>query len=214
MKTALRKIGVNVLTSYFACWPEIGNPDPGTDAYTRAILKGLMNCDQIVQESLGMQDEPLYPCYRGGEKEGDDREYLGCDFTLTTANYNPSRGSAYRRSPSKRCGVLLAAESELGNAGNPSEILRDFWKLTDIKAAIKVMVYAYRKDLLSEIRIGFTKVLTDHYKKDKTEAWLFLGLPWPREWHEYEMDTLEWDGDRARLVSEKVKLPESELALK
>jgi hypothetical protein len=203
MKAVLRNIGSTVLESYFGCWAEEGQPEPPSYVFTDAIIQGLKNCSGIVEEALGMQDEDgwILPCYEGG----DDSEYL-CDFTLTTTYYRTGRDSAYRKHQSRRCGVLLAAESELKGCKDIDEVFRDFWKLTDIKAAIKVMVYTYRKDCLPAIRYGFEKILTDHYRKDKTEDWLFLGLPWPGEWHEYAIDTLEWDGDRASLVSETVDL--------
>src|SRR5713101_8464864 len=132
MKTVLSNIASKVLQSYFGCWAEEGQPTPGTPAYTDAVFQGLTNCSGIVQEALGMQDHLILPCYKGGEKRGDTGEYM-CDFTLTTTYYRTRPDSAYHAHPSSRCGVLLAAESELG-AQNPDGIFWDFWKLTDIKA--------------------------------------------------------------------------------
>jgi hypothetical protein len=81
--------------------------------------------------------------------------------------------------------LLMAAESE-GDKDDKG-ILKDFMKLIDVKAPVKVMIFQAREGKLRDaLRDKFKEVLLRHskYHRDKSveSQWLFIGTPGYRDW--------------------------------
>src|SRR5262249_32843589 len=97
--------------------------------------------------------------------------------------------------PSSSFEIVLAVESEAVacNAGLKrfrKKLLEDFIKLLDVRSRIKAMVYrpptTHREDGFSDAKEIFEAVLRRHRHLDKSEKWMFVGIPWykrrfPRE---------------------------------
>ncbi len=147
------------------------------------LFEGLAACRQIVATSLDLTGHRLLLCHNCTNLDTRDCGEYFVDFAITTTYYNTRKNSWYDTAGSSgakrdRCGILLAAESEWSY--DPNDIFDDFYKLTDVKAFFKLMIYSYHRGSLPTILEGCQKILADHLfarTSSESEAWLFIGLP-------------------------------------
>jgi hypothetical protein len=193
MEQVLEQIRDCIFKSYSdaqnECPAGASNPD-----CTTAVIQGLASAKLAVADYLQENAEHLNCCHRerGKVTPWDWGEWMLIDFTLTSAycNGHEDERNNFIKWPSnaKTCGILLAAESAWEDVNG---VLRDFGKLADVKADIKVMVYAYYDQDLPRLRRGFLQTLGNHRHPANGEKWLFMGFHWndgSRKIH-----SLSWD---------------------
>jgi hypothetical protein len=159
-------------------------PTSGSMDLTGNVCQGLIASKAAVASHYGLPAGDL----QYFRSEGQLTEYL-LDFTWTT--YPPNRRFDYEARHDWRAGqygILLACECESHGfshaSANYQAVLEDFVKLLDVKSKIKVMAYRIAcQDVgqqVADLRSAFEHLLCYHQGYDRTELWLFIGVPWYR----------------------------------
>jgi HTH-type transcriptional regulator/antitoxin MqsA len=158
--------------------------------FTQMVFCGLEDCRDALATHFQLEPEALNAFRSMKTPIGRIVQYM-LDFTWTT--YPDNRKFYHEKRfewPTVKYEILLAAESERGNERSLDDAYRkaleDFVKLIDIKARIKVMVYRVRKSgqrqWMKDLQDGFENILRRHRGYDASERWLFVGIPWHRDW--------------------------------
>lgn len=123
-------------------------------------------------------------------KKGEKRlsEYL-VDFSFSNLTIEQALGTKPMPEgrQKEKFELLMACESE--SSPTDTEVMKDFMKLIDVKAPIKMMIFQARegnrrKNLMDKLG----KVLQRHSKYERDKAaesqWLFIGNPGYKDWME------------------------------
>src|SRR5579871_1085969 len=115
-----------IIHEYHGLWLSARPGCPSDPEYTVAVIQGLVNCRDAVAAAFGEKPDHLCRCHGQSSIPHDSGEWM-LDFALTTTYPSGKSGddSAFLTCPAKKCGILLAAESEWGG---PDDVLYDFWK--------------------------------------------------------------------------------------
>lgn len=161
-----------------------GNDD--TTTWTSSVYQGLDDSRSYFEDLFQLSAGTLKSY--GNRFENPERLF---DYTLRLwPEALLCSKTAIPTTPS-RIGLILACESEWGNWKNEkltcSKVMNDFWKLFDVKAAMKVLVYGCHihshpydaKRLLDRFNHAINSATSIC-----GEAWLFIGIsPWEKVWN-------------------------------
>ena len=149
--------------------------------WTSAVFAALLAQKEEISKLYDISVDQIFEYYdrnKGGSGEFMV-DFMYCNFPTTQ---EPNQNLEVTNEQ-----IFLAVESEWGNQGSPrlnfKEVLKDFRKLTNIKAKIKVMIYGchispkkkiHAIDLENEMKSILQR--TSHFRDD--EVYLLFGTPW------------------------------------